>query len=1039
MFFGPYLAERQWGTVREDYSHNGDCWKYLSHDKSRYTVYLHGEDGLFGWSDYKAKLCVSLALWNGKDKILKERLFGLTGPEGNHGEDVKEVYYYLDNVSDHSYMRALYRYPQSPFPYKKLIRNNKERKRADPEFELTDTGVFDQDYWDICMEFAKEDCKTCLCRYTVYNRGNNPATLHILPQIWLRNTWSHCSCDTCHTDTKPSIQNYNNKNQVRIDYSEGSFFAKFDQSPTKHDPDVIFTDNESADTCKDEIVYKKDAFHQFIISGETSYVNPKKVGTKCAAVYCITVNPGCSKHIQFCLWPVKTNPKCCQFGSHFENILKAKATQAKRFYAKLLQNPWSEEEKNVAQQAYAGLLWNKMFYCYDVEKWFKTDCKVDWDSGSELSDDEEDKERFGFTDPCIKDSNQAETCLIESFSSKISNENPNEGNGVTSTGSDGSNPENKDGKKLYKREERRNIEWLFHLHNCNVISMPDKWEFPWYAAWDLAFQMIPFTSVDLQFTKKQLLLFLSDNYLHPNGQMPAYEFNFSDTNPPVHAWACLHVYRQALKEDKDSIHFLKKCFHRLTLNYTWWINAKKIPGPGHLYGGGFLGMDNISVYNRSFGIPPGYLLAQADGSGWMAFYSLKLFEMAVELSQIDLDYLDLAERFLKYFFLLSGSINSPINQAGFWDEEDQFFYDVLLPLHSDEIVPLCIRSLVGLVPLFACASITVPKSVANNPKFLHLQKVMVKNKVIFAEDHFFLSLISKSQLQQILSYVLKESEFLSPYGIRSLSKHYEDHPYHPPVETVTGNKVGSGKTESSPEEQKKDIDQTKNPPKEQKKNTEKRQSSLAKKDTGTAKRPQAEHKNTNETENPPEEQKQNKGSTGNNQVKSKVERNPGEKLVLEDDECDIDSNASRHDESAKEVTVKYSPGESICGMFGGNSNWRGPIWLCMNYLLLEALETYYSAYGDNFKVELPTGSKNFVTLQQVVREISKRIVSIFIPGKDGKRPVHGCTPQYAEEENWRHLVLFYEFFNAENGRGCGASHQTGWTALVVEFLKKKYS
>lgn len=996
-FFGPYLSERQWGTVREDYSHNGDCWRFFSHDKSRYTVYLHGEDGLLGWCDYKSKLCVSLALWNGKDKILKERLFGLTGLQGNHGEDVKEVYYYLDNVADHSYMRALYRYPQSAFPYKKLIRKNKERKHTDPEYELTDTGVFDHDYWDIYMEFAKEDPKTCLCRYIIHNRGKNPATLHILPQIWLRDTWSHCSCDSCHTTTKPNIKICNEKNQVRIDYSEGSFFAKFDNSPTGHLPDLIFTENEaitSADK-SDEEDYKKDAFHQFVIAGETKCVNPHQTGTKCAAVYCVTVNPGSSKQIQMCLWPVKSSPKCNNFGLQFDSILKAKATQAKKTCSKLMHPSWSEEEKNVAQQAYAGLLWSKQFYCYDVQKWFKANCSIDWDSGSELSDEEaddiEEKECCGLVDPHSKESIQAETCSDENSLCKVSDGNLKQEIVDSSTSSDEhlEKSENKEsgrrssiGKQTYKIEHKRNKDWLFHLHNCDIISMPDKWEFPWYATWDLAFHMIPFSTIDPLFTKKQLLLFLSDNYLHPSGQLPAYEFDFSDTNPPVHAWACLHVY----KNSKKDIHFLKKCFQRLLLNYTWWINAKKIPGPGHLYGGGFLGMDNISVYNRSHGIPPGYMLAQADGTAWMAFYSLKLFEMALELSQLDNDYLDMAERFLNYFFLIADTANSPINQAGFWDEEDKFFYDILLPYHSDEIIPLCTRSLVGLVPLFACAFITIPKSISTNPRFLSIMhKAMSKNKVMLNQEQFFVSLISKNQLQQILAWVLKESEFLSPFGIRSLSKHYENHPYPPPVETDTGHKLNSGKMECSSDEQKMHA------------------------------------------------------HMGESHHDSKVERNPGEKPVLEDDDSDIESNDSRYDEMVKEVTVKYAPGESICGMFGGNSNWRGPIWLCMNYLLLESLESYYYAYGDNFQVELPTGSGKSVNLQQVVRDISERIVSIFIPDKDGKRPVHGGFRQYAEEESWRHLVLFYEFFHAETGRGCGASHQTGWTALVVEFLKKKYS
>ncbi|GAB1598272.1 uncharacterized protein YMR196W-like [Argonauta hians] len=901
-FFGPYLAERQWGTVREDHSSSGNCWDYISHHDSLNAVYLHGEDGLFGWSDKKARLCSSLALWNGKDPILKERLFGLTGPEGNHGEDVKELYYYLSNLPNHNYMKALYQYPQKNFPYNMLIKQNKKRCHKQPEYEITDTGVFQTGYWDIYMEFAKEDPRSCLCRYTIHNRGKEKAELYVLPQVWFRDTWSHNSCDTCHTFTKPTLKKYHGS-KILLDYSEGTFCAAFDHDSWGKYPSLLFTENDSQSSS-----FTKDAFHRYIVSNESTSVNPDLQGTKCGALYILSINPGDSETIQWCLYPQDSVVKCNKFSRKFDEIINLRKKNAEDFYSGILNPHWNYEERNIARQAYAGLLWNKQFYCYDVRKWIES-------IGSQLSGHSSKSRPSGnWTIPL------------------------------------------------------RNRNWIHNLKNCDIISMPDKWEFPWYAAWDLAFQMIPFATLDPEFAQKQLLLLLSDEYLHSNGQIPACEFDFSDSNPPIHCWACLSVYHKTKLRD---VSFLKKCFHRLLLNYNWWENTNKIACPGHLYSGGFLGMDNISVYNRSGPLPKGYILAQVDATAWMAFYSIKMFEIAIELSYHDKDYSDMALRFLKHFLLIAEYSSQAIHKGGFWHEEDKFFYDILISTDSGPKLPLCIRSLVGLIPLIAVSVTDISPIKLNNPdlyKTLH-QIAFNSSKAEMKDNRLFLSFVSSDQLHYLLKYVFHEEEFLSRFGIRSLSKYHKDNPYRGPIRTCC-------RTYS---------------------------------------------------------ECHMKCATIQNTKTSFSDREYSDNESSDEDDMKCNSNQDLYTN-----TLYYSPGESPTNMFGGNSNWRGPIWLCMNYLLHECFGIYYKAFGNNYTLEYPTGHNEKKNLQAIRKEISKRILDIFLPNTNGSRPLHGSKKLY-EQSNLQNLVLFYEYFNADSGEGCGASHQTGWSSLIVEFIKDLHS
>ncbi|XP_036357618.1 uncharacterized protein YMR196W [Octopus sinensis] len=1012
-FFGPYLSERQWGTVREDYSFSGDCWKYCTHHDSLNTVYLHGEDGLFGWSDYKAKLCASVALWNGKDTILKERLFGLTGPQGNHGEDVKELYYYLCNVPNHNYMKALYQYPQTNFPYKKLIKQNRKRCFAEREYEIVDTGAFVSGYWDIYMEFAKEEEKTCLCRYTVHNQGSERATLYILPQIWLRDTWSHYSCDKCHTFSKPTMKMHNDKNEICVHYSEGCFVAKFDCGPDGSFPTMLFTENDSQTSN-----YTKDAFHRYIISNELTSVNPEMQGTKCGALYRLTVDPGESQIVQWCLYSESAVAECSNFKWVFEEILRKREKNAKNFYTMILSPSWTEEERNIACQAYSGLLWSKQFYCYDVRKWI-------------------------------------ESTIIRS--ERMSPESLFCASGCNNW-----------------TDASRNQHWISHLQNCDIISMPDKWEFPWYAAWDLAFHMIPYSFLDPDFSKKQLLLLLSDKYLHPNGQLPGCEFDFSDTNPPVHCWACLSVYHNSGSYD---VSFLKKCFHRLLLNYNWWTNTNKISGPGHLYSGGFLGMDNISIFNRSTGSPPGYILAQADATGWMAFFCVKMFEMAIELIKTDPDYADIATQFFRHFLLIAENGSQSTNKAGFWHEDDKFFYDMLLSQESDTIIPLCIRSLVGLVPLLATTVIDLSSIRMNYPElFVVLSDASCSSsKVHIDNNKLFLSFVSSEQLQHILGYLFSETEFLSPFGIRSLSKHHEQNPYRAPVQLGMSQssfhdideECHCREREEAKEREKQKRREEREREERERKERERQERERQKRESEKVSEEESEKVSEEESEKvSEEEEEEEEEEIEEEEEEEEEEESEDEKSSiiimataeqteadqeesstnLESDMQMDDKNVIEEEESDDDIPVKrannrilrYSPGESPTNMFGGNSNWRGPIWLCMNFMLHECLDIYYKAFGNEYTVEFPTGSNDRKNLQDIRKEISKRIVSLFLPNREGCRPLHGNEPLY-QKDYLRHIVLFYEYFNAENGLGCGASHQTGWSSIVVEFIRNLHS
>eukprot|EP00106_Octopus_bimaculoides_P011480 XP_014778922.1 PREDICTED: uncharacterized protein YMR196W-like [Octopus bimaculoides] len=968
-FFGPYLSERQWGTVREDYSFSGDCWKYCTHHDSLNTVYLHGEDGLFGWSDYKAKLCASVALWNGKDTILKERLFGLTGPQVIHLKYATEFW---------------------------------------KEYKCT-TSAFVSGYWDIYMEFAKEEEKTCLCRYTVHNQGSERATLYILPQIWLRDTWSHYSCDKCHTFSKPMMKLHNDRNEICVHYSEGCFIAKFDCGPDGTFPTMLFTENDTQTS-----LYTKNAFHRYIISNELTSVNPEMQGTKCGALYCLTVDPGESQIIQWCLYSEGAVAECSNFKWVFEEILRKREKNAKNFYTMILSPSWTEEERNIACQAYAGLLWSKQFYCYDVRKW-------------------------------------VESTIIRS--ERISPESLFCASGCNNW-----------------TDAKRNQNWISHLQNCDIISMPDKWEFPWYAAWDLAFHMIPFSFLDPDFSKKQLLLLLSDKYLHPNGQLPGCEFDFSDTNPPVHCWACLSVYHNSGSYD---VSFLKKCFHRLLLNYNWWTNTNKIYGPGHLYSGGFLGMDNISIFNRSSGTPPGYILAQADATGWMAFFCVKMFEMAIEIIKTDPDYADIATQFFRHFLLIAENGSQTTNKAGFWHEDDKFFYDMLLSQESDTIIPLCIRSLVGLVPLIATTVVDVSSIRINNPELFAVLRDAASNssKVQMDKNKLFISFVSTEQLQHILGYLFSETEFLSPFGIRSLSKYHEENPYRAPVELgwsqssfhdvdeqchckereEAKEREKQRRREEREREEREREEREREERKRSEEESEKRsEEEIEKRSEEEIEKESEEEEEEEETEEEEEEESEDEKSSiiimaaseqseidqeeTSTNLESSIQMDDKNKKEEEEEDSDDDIPVKR----ANNKVIRYSPGESPTNMFGGNSNWRGPIWLCMNYLLHECLDIYYKAYGNEFTVEFPTGSRDRKNLRDIRKEISKRIVSLFLPNREGYRPIHGNEPLY-QKDYLQHIVLFYEYFNAENGLGCGASHQTGWSSLVVEFIRNLHS
>jgi hypothetical protein len=862
--WGPFLSERQWGTVREDYSPYGDCWSYFSHDQARSRAYRWGEDGILGITDRECRLCFALALWNGLDPIIKERLFGLTGPEGNHGEDVKECYYYLDSTPTHSYMKGLYKYPQHEYPYARLVEENRRRGKNDPEFELVDTGVFDDNrYFDCQVEYAKNTPNDILIKITVTNRGDADAPLTLMPTLWYRNSWAWgCTHEGC--EAKPWIRKIA-PGKVEMEHVTLDKWFWEIEPLGKIVPELAFCENETnMERCfgaKQIGKYFKDGINEYVVHGKKEAINPKNNGTKASAIYTITIPAGKSVTVRMRLYDEKEAPKGKAFAD-FDEIFADRIQEADDFYDAHVPMNLSDAEKNVARQAFAGMLWSKQFYHYVVWDWLK---------------------------------------------------------------GDPSQP-----KPPRSRRGGRNADWG-HLFNRDVISMPDKWEYPWYAAWDLAFHMIPFCRVDPYFAKEQLLLFLREWYMHPNGQLPAYEFAFNDVNPPVHAWACWRVYKMTGRPGKRDVDFLKRVFQKLLLNFTWWVNRKDAEGK-HIFGGGFLGLDNIGIFDRSKPLPTGGCLEQADGTAWMAFYCGTMLSIAMELARHDPSYEDVASKFFEHFAAIINAINT-LGGTGLWNEEDGFYYD---QLHCDgKTQHLRLRSLVGVVPLFAC-EILEQETIDQLPGFNRRMQWFLKHQAWLAKHitarkkkhghngeeswQLLLAIPPKDRLIRVLKYLLDENEFLSPYGIRSLSRAYKDKPY---------------------------VFQT-------------------------------------------------QGQT---------------------------------------FDAKYVPAESDTSLFGGNSNWRGPIWFPLNFLLIEALQRYHHFYGDEIKVEFPTGSGKELNLCQVAYELNRRLSNLFLPDQDGQRPCHGDDNRYADDPAWKDLILFYEYFHGDNGRGVGASHQTGWTGLIAKCLE----
>ena len=849
--WGPYLSERQWGTVREDYSSDGNAWNYFSHDQSRSRAYHWGEDGLAGVSDDTQQLCFALSLWNGRDPILKERLFGLTNSEGNHGEDVKEYYFYVDSTPTHSYMKYLYKYPQREFPYRDLVETNKKCTRNDFEYELIDTGVFNEDrYFDVFVEYAKNDPEDILVRITVHNRGPEVAVLHVLPTLWFRNTWSWGEATA-----KPVIRQRSKAIEAshpllgeRILHCEG-------------EPELLFTENETNSLRlwgqPNSSPYVKDAFHEYVVANNTDAVNPARQGTKAAAHYKLEVPAKGSKVVRLRLGP-KALPSPFD---KFDAVVATSVADADEFYTKISPKNFSEEERRVHRQALAGMLWTKQYYYFDLDRWL-----------------------------CEHEAHP----LVGSV-----------------------------------HRSSRNSEW-FHMLNREIISMPDKWEYPWYAAWDLAFHTLALSLVDFDFAKEQLLLMLRNLYSHPNGQIPAYEWNFSDVNPPVHAWATLFLYNIERELGRADIRFLERSFQGLMLNFNWWVNRKD-PEGRNVFAGGFLGLDNIGVFDRSAQLPTGGHMDQADGTAWMAFYCQNMLEIALILTEADPVYEEIAFRFLEHFLWITYAMDRVgANHDEMWDEKDGFFYD-LLHFPDGNVMRLKIRSMVGLLPL--CASTVFEGGIVKrHPRLTELLNLFAQRhpelvKHIAPMDEKFtgyngrsvLSVCNKQKIEKILSYMLDENEFLSPYGIRSLSRYHLEHPFLFHV--------------------------------------------------------------------------------GN-----------------------------------QEYRVQYLAAESDTGMFGGNSNWRGPIWMPVNVLLIRGLLNLYQFYGDDFKVECPTGSGKRMTLFEVAREIGRRLASIFQPDANGRRPVYGGNKTFQEDPHWKDYIQFYEYFHGDNGAGLGASHQTGWTGVIARSL-----
>src|ERR1700756_4988459 len=859
--WGPYLSERAWGTVREDYSPYGNAWEYLPHDHARSRAYRWNEDGLAGISDRRQLICFALALWNERDPILKERLFGLTGNEGNHGEDVKEYYFYLDSTPTHSYMKYLYKYPQSSFPYAELLEENRRRPKDQPEYELLDTGVFNQDrYFDVFVEYAKADVEDILVRITVENRCPEAARLRLLPTIWFRNTWSWGA-----TDERPELHMAGDGTDPLIELNHPSYGKRW--LVCEGSPELLFTENQTNTrrlfgvNC--DSPYVKDGINNYIVHRVNEAVSRELGGTKAAAHYKLEIAAGQSVTIRLRLTDIDfsrtTTKKAFQ---NFDAIIAARQREADEFYATVVPQGLSLDAQNVMRQGFAGMLWSKQFYHYVVKQWLEGDP--------------------GHPTPA---------------------------------------PERMNG---------RNHEWQ-HLYNADVISMPDKWEYPWYAAWDLAFHCIPLALVDPDLAKEQMLLVLREWYMHPNGQLAAYEWAFGDVNPPVHAWAAWRVYKIDKKRNgKGDRAFLERVFHKLLLNFTWWVNRKDADGM-NIFQGGFLGLDNIGVFDRSAPLPTGGYIEQSDGTSWMAMYTLNLLAIALELAREDPAYEDVASKFWEHFIYIAHAMTHRGNDGvGLWDEMDGFFYDVLR-FPDGRKYPMRIRSMVGLIPLFAVETLE-PELLERLPGFKRRLEWFIDNRRDLIGnvacmrtrgmgERRLLSIVDRDQLRRVLQFMLDENEFLSPYGIRALSRYHQDHPY-----TLAVNGM--------------------------------------------------------------------------------------------------------------EYRVNYEPAESSTGLFGGNSNWRGPIWFPMNYLLVESLQKFHHYFGDGFKVEFPSHSGNMFTLSEVAAELSRRLSKIFLRDDKGERPVYRDIPKFQTDPNWNDLILFHEYFHGDTGRGVGASHQTGWTGLVTKMLQQ---
>jgi hypothetical protein len=847
--WGPYLSERQWGTVREDYSSDGNAWNYFSHDQARSRAYRWGEDGLAGISDDNQRLCFAVALWNGRDPILKERLFGLTNSEGNHGEDVKEYYFYLDSTPTHSYMKYLYKYPQAAYPYEDLVATNGRRTRNDQEYELLDTGIFDDDrYFDVFVEYAKASPDDLLIRITAHNRGSEAAALHLCPTLWFRNTWSWGP-----GEPKPVLS-------AGDDHSIHSFHAELGEYTLFADGDceLLFTENETNVARlwaqPNASPYVKDAFHEYLIAGRTDVVNPDRTGTKATAHYHATVPPGGSVVVRLRL----TSEASKDPFAAFDATVVKRQKEADAFFDRIAPQSLTEDERRVHRQGIAGMLWSKQYYYFDLDAW-----------------------------------------LEEHHAHPLFN------GGLHAA---------------------RNAEW-FHMLNSDIISMPDKWEYPWYAAWDLAFHTLSLSLVDYDFARDQLLLMLRSLYAHPNGQIPAYEWNFSDVNPPVHAWATLFLYNLGTRRGRDETDFLERSFHGLLLNFNWWVNRKD-PSGRNVFAGGFLGLDNIGVFDRSSPLPTGGFIDQADGTAWMAFYCQTMLEISLILAESDSMYEEVAFRFVEHFFWITYAMDRVgDNHDEMWDEEDGFFYD-LLHLPGRGATRLRVRSMVGLLPL--CAATVFEGE--RDGRFARLAEMValfrrrhpeLMRQTAPADGGFtgysgrrLASVCNRNKLERILAYVLDENEFLSPYGIRSLSRYHLDHPF-----------------------------------------------------------------------------------------------------------------VFRH--GGRDFEVRYLPAESDSAMFGGNSNWRGPVWMPVNILIIRGLLNMYRFYGDDFRVECPTGSGQQMTLFEVSKEIARRLSLLFLRDGNGHRPVFGGAKKFQDDPHWRDCLLFYEYFHGDNGAGIGASHQTGWTGLVA--------